>query len=1046
MMKRLAWSAALAAGAIALISVTATPVQAQYFGRNKVQYENFSWRILKSDHFDLFFYPAESAKVADAGREAERWYTRYSDMFRHQFDRKSIVFYADHPDFEQTNVVQDQPGEETGGVTEGLRTRVVLPFSGVYKDDEHVLGHELVHVFQYNIAETAPGQGGLARLGALPLWLIEGMAEYFSLGRNDDLTAMWMRDAVQQNAFPTIKQLTTDPRFFPYRYGQALWAYIGGRWGDRAIVDVYRTALRIGWDPALVRALGVTSDSLSKDWAAANRAYYSAVIRDRTPPDSVGTPVVALKKRSEFNVGPSVSPDGKYLAYLTSRTNLFGMDLVLADASTGRIIRKLASPQQDSHFDAISSLNSAGAWSPDGSHFAFIVFKGGNNEIAIVNVSSGDIEKQFKVAGLGAIYHIAWSPDGKQLAVSGAHGGISDLYLVDWATGAERALTSDKYADLQPTFSPDGRTIAFATDRTPETNFQNMTFGELHIATLNLATDAVTLQPGFPRGKHINPQFSPDGRSIYFVSDQDGIPDVYRLDLASSVISRLTRVSTGISGITALSPAITVASQSGRVLVTVFKAQGHEILALNGAQLGGQPMDVATAAQQASIATLPPGDVAGSMTVSAYLKDPMTGLQTGSEFRVVPYHASFSLDVLGQPTAGVTAGGPYGTGFVGGISALFGDQLSDQQIFTAINANGTVKDFGGALFYQNLKRRLNWLAGLQHVPILYGYQYAAYGDPDHPQVGSVITILQRIFIDEAQLSAQYPLSTTRRFETGISATRLGYEQEKDSILYDPFSGQQLSSMARSNLGGPPAVYYAQPTVAYVGDNSFAAYTSPISGMRFRLEDSPTFGSVTFNTALADGRRYFFMRPFTFAVRALHYGRYGRDADRYDKLSPLYLGEETLIRGYGYGSFQLGECGADTTTATGANGRCPTFERLLGSRLAVFNAEFRIPFFGSSQFGLIDFPYLPLEIAPFFDAGLAWTADQPPDLQFVNGDNTAPASCSGDAICARRIPVMSTGVSFRANVFGYMILETYIAHPFQRPGRNWVMGVQVAPGW
>src|SRR2546423_8045910 len=231
----------------ALSALSASPVSAQqYFGRNKVQYESFDWRIIKSDHFDLFYYPAESVKVADAGREAERWYTRYSDMFRHQFDRKSIVFYADHPDFEQTNVVGDQPDESTGGVTEGLRTRVVLPFTGVNKDDEHVIGHELVHVFQYNIAETAPGQGGLARLNALPLWLIEGMAEYFSLGRNDALTAMWMRDAVMQNKFPTIRQLTNDPRYFPYRYGQALWAYIGGAWGRRALLGVSPTPPRAG--------------------------------------------------------------------------------------------------------------------------------------------------------------------------------------------------------------------------------------------------------------------------------------------------------------------------------------------------------------------------------------------------------------------------------------------------------------------------------------------------------------------------------------------------------------------------------------------------------------------------------------------------------------------------------------------------------------------------------------------------------------------------------------------------------------------------------
>ena len=274
------------------------PRRRSTFGRNKVQYETFPWKILKSEHFDNFFYPPESLIVNDAARMAERWYARHSDTFRHAFDRKSLVFYADHPDFEQTNVIGEQLEEGTGGVTESNRTRVIMPFTGIYADNDHVLGHELVHVFQYNIAEGTPG-GGLMRLDALPLWLIEGMAEYFSIGREDPLTAMWMRDAVMRNKFPTIHQLTTDPRFFPYRYGQALWAYVGGRWGDRAIVDVYRSALRLGWDAALVRVLGENSDSLSKDWAAANRAMYLPQIAGRSHPDSTGAKLIGLTRSGD---------------------------------------------------------------------------------------------------------------------------------------------------------------------------------------------------------------------------------------------------------------------------------------------------------------------------------------------------------------------------------------------------------------------------------------------------------------------------------------------------------------------------------------------------------------------------------------------------------------------------------------------------------------------------------------------------------------------------------------------------------------------------
>ena len=433
------------------------------------------------------------------------------------------------------------------------------------------------------------------------------------------------------------------------------------------------------------------------------------------------------------------------------------------------------------------------------------------------------------------------------------------------------------------------------------------------------------------------------------------------------------------------------------------------------------------------------------MTVAAYLGDPNTGLVSGSEFRSVPYRSSFQLDALGQPSLGVQTGGFYGAGVVGGISALFGDQLGDRMIYTVVQANGSVKDFGGAVYYQNLKRRWNWLAGASHVAYLSGGFFQDQNQLD-PQFTNLYRILQRVYIDQLSASTQYPFSATRRFELGISGTRQAFEIEIDSVVVDPFGNAVLRGRSTGS-GGFPQLYYAQGSAAFVGDNSFGAYTSPVSGMRYRIEASPTIGSVSFNAGLVDLRRYFFKRPFTFAVRGYHYGRYGGDADNYEQLNPLFVAEETLIRGYGYSGL-IDDC----NQSANLTGRCPVLERLFGSKVGVFNAEFRIPLFGSPQFGLINFPYLPTELSPFFDAGISWTGDQSPIWAFEKGDDQIPSSCTQQvnarfiAPCARRIPVFSTGISARFNVLGYMILEAYYAHPFQRPGRDWVLGVQMAPGW
>ncbi len=1019
---------------------------AQYFGQNKVQYQNFDFRILRTDHFDLYYYPAESLATFDLGRMAERWYARHSETFAHQFDRKSIVVYADHADFEQTNVVGGALDQGEQGVTEGMRSRVVMPLQGSYKDNDHVVGHELVHVFQYDIAESGDA-AGLARVGNLPLWLIEGMAEYFSLGRNSPLTAMWMRDAVERDSFPTIKQLTTDPRFFPYRYGQAMWAYVAGRWGERSVVDIYRTALRVGLDAAIARVLGESSDSLSADWAAANRALYTSQLVGRTKPQDAGEPVLRTgRKLADLNVSPVISPDGRYVAYFSSRS-LFSIDLYLADARTGAVIRKLASPSSDPHFDALNFVESSGAWSPDGKQFAFMVDEDGRDDIAILDVASGKVERRIQVPGVGAVTGISWSPTGNLLALSGMAGGISDIYTLDLASGQVRQLTNDRNADEMPAFSPDGQTIAFTSDRGPTTSFTELQFSPLQLATISVNGGPVTVYAPFPNAKEINPQYTPDGKNLMFVSDQDGFADVYRLNLATGEVRRVTKVATGVSGITETSPAITVSPTTGRMLFTVFQGQGYGIYGLDAPATVGVPVQPTAVVNMASI--LPPGDLPGTNTVTAYLSDPVTGLVSGADFTTHPYHSSFSLDAISQPTIGVQVGGYFGAGIAGGIAALWGDQLSDRQIYTVLQANGTVKDIGGAVYYADFKHRWNWSAGIEHIPYLTGYR----GISDTTVAGGLdgtnyYQILQRIYIDQASFSTQYPFSTTRRLEFGVSGTRLGYDEEIDEITV---VGNSVVNEALTSGSGLPPTYYMQGDIALVSDNSNFAYVGPVSGERWRLEFTPTFGQLNYQGALADYRRYFFMQPFTLAVRGLHYGRYGRDAEAYSdgEIYPLYLGDETLIRGYGLSSFSPNEC-----VASGNSNACPVFDRLLGSRMDVFNIEFRIPLLGSPQFGLFPTSIVPVEVAPFFDAGIAYSSTQPPDWRLTTTANVIPASCSSAANvaeaayvnCVDHIPVFSTGITTRINLMGYFVLETYVAHPFERPGKNWVVGVQLVPGW
>jgi len=325
-----------------------------------------------------------------------------------------------------------------------------------------------------------------------------------------------------------------------------------------------------------------------------------------------------------MDVSPALSPNGKYLAFLTTR-GLLNIDLYVADAQTGQIVKKLTGPNTDQHFDAISFINSSGSWSPDGTQFAFIVFAGGKNEIDVFDVARKDIIRRIKPKeGVSAITDVAWGPNDK-MVFSGMEGGISDLYLFDLKTGNQEQLTHDRYAQIQPAWSPDGKTVAFVTDSGPLTNLDTLKYGPMHLALMDMDTRKISLVPVFPDAKSINPQFSPDGKSIYFVSDRGGFDDIYRINLQSNEVYEVTRSATGVSGIEALSPALSVAKDEGRLAFSLFERGGYSLHTIEPDQAGGTLLgpNVDTTSIAGAMPPLHPVEV-GEITQRVH--DPVTGL------------------------------------------------------------------------------------------------------------------------------------------------------------------------------------------------------------------------------------------------------------------------------------------------------------------------------------------------------------------------------------------------------------------------------------
>src|SRR6185503_3294855 len=143
----------------ASLCATPRPAMAQYFGANKVQYQSLDFRVLKTDHFDIYFHQHDREAVDIAGRLAERWWRRFATLFgREPGGRQPLVLYSSHVAFEQTQIAADLIDAGTGGFTEPVRRRIAMPFARSLAETDHVLGHELVHVFQFDIFDKPQAQ------------------------------------------------------------------------------------------------------------------------------------------------------------------------------------------------------------------------------------------------------------------------------------------------------------------------------------------------------------------------------------------------------------------------------------------------------------------------------------------------------------------------------------------------------------------------------------------------------------------------------------------------------------------------------------------------------------------------------------------------------------------------------------------------------------------------------------------------------------------------------------------------------------------------
>jgi Tol biopolymer transport system component len=988
-----------------------------FFGKNRVQYDTFDWRFIETDHFDIYYYDSKNYHLAQFTAEAlESSLKQLNQDFGDQLtDRIPVIIYDSHSDFSQTNVVRlPVDAQGIGGVTDKFKNRMTQPFMGDYADFRRTLQHELTHAYINDIYYGGSVQSIIQNNIQLvfPLWFEEGLAEYLALGW-DTQTDMFMRDAVLNTYLPPINQLGG---FFAYRGGQAFWYYIEDQYGRPKITEILqRIKTNRNIRQSLVQSLGLEIDELSERWLEYWRQRYFPEVAERQSLSSVATQLTSRARSASYNTSPAISPRGDRIAMISNRRGVF--DVVVIDANTGDRIKTLISGADNPMFEELNILNPNLSWSPDGSRIALSSKSQGSYNLAIVDYETGR-SNTIRFPDLDAINSVAWSPDGQKIAFDGNIGPYQDIFVYNIETGDFQNLTNDVFSDKEPAWGPNSEYVYFVSNRGNNLQpgaalagysiMKDDSFYETDIYRIRIGSNRIEQLTNTPTWSESQPTLTRDGRML-FVSDQNGIPNIYEYDLSSRTIYPITDLQSGVMQISISADGTRLAFNAlNRGFPDIFMIRGPferrmdrqltpNKWALERAEKSPGERVPAVRYAQEMIANRTSGNLVTSRTLTGApvtghdrMIEPLRQVSESDTVRERPDRIDFRNYTFGEavvrdttitlrddpekfePDDNVTEDGYYQpkeyrlrfspdfSYAAGQLSTYYGtsafafvtltDLFGDHELSFGSNLVFDLRNSDYTFQYGYLRNRTNFYTSFFHQSRNF---QTFFGE------------LLRFRTYGFTVDFQYPLNRYQRVDYGISG--IGIARDFSSV--GGFGGQNLSN-ERS--------YFLYPQVTFTGDYTIPGFITPRGGSRYsvRLAGSPPIGSETpqFATLLGDYRKYIDLGArYSIALRGAGAMSYGRDSQTF------FMGGMLGWINQRWSDAEIPfERLADTfftLPATPLRGH--EFNTIFGDKFSLINAEFRFPLFAAVLPGPI--PFLPLyniTAVAFVDAGAAWGFDVP----------------------------------------------------------------------
>ena len=844
---------------VALAAPEAFAQYIPYFGKNKVNYDKFAWRVYKSPHFEVYYYPEFEQHLGRLTSYLESGYQHVSSELKHEIQSSiPVVFYKTHSEFEQTNLYPDFLPEQVQAFTEPVRNRMVIPVDGAPDRLQGLITHELTHVFEFDLIP----QGIFSR--NTPLWVGEGLADYMR-GEWDSHDLMTVRDAALNDQVPRMTKLDVVGGRVDYNLGHAVFDFMAARFGKEGIrqfiYTLRKSIITTSEDSIYQQAFRMTPKEFDEAFEKWLKEKFKP-FRDRQRPTDYGTEISPDPEKTSFSqvYAFAPSPSGELVAAITGNRNDGEADIVMLSTKDGSVVKNLTRGYSGKY----ESVTFPGEnfvtgrtidFSPKGDVVAFVGRTGKRRSLFLVSPLTGDVVKRIPLE-LDEVESPCILPNGRQALIAATKEGVADIYLLNLETGEYKNLTQDAFFDANPRISPDGTLVVY----------NRRISGNYKVVMFPLGNPSRRIDLTYGPFQDMSPYFSNDGSQVLYSSNEDdGIYNLRSIDIKTGVIKQYTDALGGN-----MVPTPLKTPQGDRIgFISYFKGE-YQLYTLD-------PSEPTKEVEQAS--STAPSDVVD-------FQPDVTHQVVAENKRRKRLFEGLYLEGRPPLNVGFTSNGD----FFGGSQVALTDVLGDQSFVFTASSIREYRNYSGQ--YANLSSRLNW--GVQASDFTW-YAFSPY------QISSFYTRDGALYSERytgATGFAVYPLNKFNRIQ--LSA---GYFRVKTSYQ-DPDLQQQILQQA-ALLGQTGFSLYDGSTLplslGYTRETTRFREFGPLSGstVNVSFEYSPGPGSfLSRKTIDFDARKYLRIggTSMLLATRVRGFKSTG-DQPRY-----FGFGGNMELRGYNYLSF------------------------------------------------------------------------------------------------------------------------------------------------